>query len=88
MLHTSVLMSPEAFDAYRDGYIRFMETTQAKGLVAWVAAADVEGMAMMVQKFEQVFALTNTRFQLFADMAPARTWIEGNLAAMKSSAPD
>lgn len=85
--HNSALMSPEAFHAYRDGYIQFIQDTQAEAVVAWAADADVEGMYLMVQKFAEVFALTRTNFRFFTDIAPAHAWVRENLDQLKSGPP-
>ena len=82
--HHSVLMSLEAFDAYRDGYIKFIESTHARAVIAWVATPDVEGMNFMVQRFADVFEQTNTQFRLFSDLAQGRAWVEENLATLKT----
>lgn len=79
--HHSALMSPEAFDAYREGYLQFMRDRQPSAVVAWVAAPGVEGMGLMLKKFEDVFRLTNTRFCFFSDLGAAQSWIEASQSA-------
>lgn len=82
--HNSALMSPEAFQAYRQGYIQFIKDTQAKAVVAWVAAQGVEGMKLMVQTFAEVFEVTRTQFRFFTDVAPAHAWVREKLDLLKS----
>ncbi len=78
--HNSALMSLEAFDAYREGYLQFIQDMRPHAVVAWVAAPDVEGMGMMLKKFDAVFRLTNTRFRFFADLGDAHHWVNSTLA--------
>lgn len=83
--HTSALMSPEAFEAYRDGYAQFVRDMQPKSVVAWVALPDVEGMSIMVRKFADCFERTNTRFRLFTEMEPAYGWVLENLGELRAT---
>ncbi|QTN29924.1 hypothetical protein HZ993_09000 [Rhodoferax sp. AJA081-3] len=82
--HESALMSPEAFDAYRGGYVRFIQDVQPKSIVAWVAQPDVEGMYIMVQKFAEVFEHTQTDFRFFTEMDTAHRWVANALSRIQT----
>ena len=82
--HRSVMMSPEAFAAYREGIAKYHENAKLPVALAWVAAADVEGMALMHQKFEKLFIERKTNFKLFDSLAPARAWVDEHLAAARA----
>ncbi len=79
--HHSVMMSPEAFATYREGIARYHENAKLPVAIAWVASADVEGIYLMHEKFEKLFAERKTNFRLFDSLAPARAWVDGHLAA-------
>jgi len=78
--HTSALMSPEAFAAYGQGLERFHESANLPVALAWVASPEVEGMQLMIAKFEELFARRKTNFRLFDSLEPARAWVNACLA--------
>lgn len=81
--HQSALMSPEAFAAYGEGLAKFHESANVPVALAWVAAPEVEGMGLMVDKFSTLFASHNTNFRLFATLGPALAWINTCLEQAK-----
>lgn len=81
--HNSALMSPQAFAAYGEGLAKFHENANTPAALAWVAAPEVEGMGMMVEKFSDLFASHNINFRLFATLEPAIAWIHARLEQVK-----
>jgi hypothetical protein len=74
--HNSALMSPEAFTAYGEGLAKFHESANIPVALAWVAAPEVEGMRLMIDRFADLFARRKTNFRLFEDLQPARDWVK------------
>ena len=72
----SALMSPEALQAYEDGFSQFKQSHRGPIALAWVCAPEVEGMRLLAQRFEALFAASHTNFRLFANPAPARAWVD------------
>jgi len=83
--HKSALMSPEAFAAYSRGLEHFHESVNLPVALAWVASPDVEGMQLMINKFEELFARRKTNFRLFDDPDAARAWVNECLAAVNGT---
>jgi hypothetical protein len=85
--HKSALMSPEAFAAYGQGLERFHESVNLPVALAWVASPDVEGMQLMINKFEELFARRKTNFRLFDDLDAARAWVNQCLDTVNGEPP-
>lgn len=86
--HGSALMSPEAFAAYGEGLAKFHERANMPVALAWVASADVEGMSLMIAKFEHLFTQRKTNFRLFESLEPARAWVDACLASAQADPAD
>ena len=71
----STMMSVVAFDLFAAGFHQFADRVHPLGAVAWVAAPDVEGVAMMVEHFRPLYESRNTRFALFAGHDQALAWV-------------
>lgn len=85
--HKSALMSPEAFAAYGQGLERLHESANLPVALAWVASPDVEGMQLMIDRFEELFARRKTNFRLFDDLDAARAWVNASLAKVNDASP-
>ena len=84
--HTSALMSPEALQAYEDGFAQFKQTSVGPAALAWVADASVEGMPLLRRHFETLFRKNATNFRFFDDPVAARDWAEQEVARVRQSA--
>jgi len=80
-------MSPEAFAAYGQGLERFHESANLPVALAWVASPDVEGMQLMINRFEELFIRRKTNFRLFDDLDAARAWVNECLDAVNGEPP-
>lgn len=86
--HNSALMSPDAFAAYGAGLEKFHESANVPVALAWVAGPEVEGMQLMISRFQALFTRRKTNFRLFDSPEPARAWINACLAqASRSETP-
>lgn len=81
----SALMSADAFNTYSAGFERYFATRGGLRAVAWVAAPELEGMAIMVRHFGELFERHHLPFRVFEDLAPAREWVRQVLATFDGS---
>ncbi|MBH9552663.1 hypothetical protein [Inhella gelatinilytica] len=77
----SVLMSPEAFEIYTQGFESFLARGSRLRAVAWVAAPAVEGLPFMVERFAKLFSQHGVAFRLFEQIEPATDWVRAELAS-------
>lgn len=83
----SALMSPDAFAEYRAGLIRHQKAAKRPVALAWVAPPEVEGMNIMKDLFEDLFAERQTNYRLFDAEQPAQEWVNACLARARNKAP-
>jgi hypothetical protein len=76
----SALMSPDAFQAYRLGFERFMASHHTLVAVAWVARPEVEGVDFMRDYFAPLFERHDLPLRLFAAREPAVAWAREQLS--------
>ncbi|MDT8990762.1 hypothetical protein RQP54_07765 [Curvibacter sp. APW13] len=82
----SALMSPEALAAYEAGFAQFKQNARGAVALAWVCAEPVEGMGLLSQRFEALFAASQTDFGLFTDPVAARAWVDARVARARDNA--
>ena len=78
--HRSSLMSPEALQAYEEGFAQFKQTSVGPAALAWVADGSVEGMVLLRRHFDALFRKNAVNFRFFDDLAAGRAWVEQEVA--------
>ncbi len=73
--HHSALMSPEAFEAYTQGFIAVYGRPHRLAAVAWVADPELEGMRFMRGRFAALFARYALPMQEFVHPHEADAWV-------------
>jgi len=73
--HDSALMSPEAFEAYTQGFVAVYGRPHRLAAVAWVADPELEGMHFMRKRFAALFAQYGLSMREFADPLEADAWV-------------
>ena len=83
VFHTSMLMSKDAVDAYTQGMQAHLTQVKPNLGVAWVVSQEVEGRAIMLRYFENIFASLNVPWQAFEELDEAKAWIQSRLNAKR-----
>lgn len=79
VVHSSLLMPPEALSAFED-YVLSLTVPGQPGLpVAWVVAPDVEGRTLMLPHFERMYARAERPWRAFESLDEALAWIRTRL---------
>lgn len=76
----SALMPPDAFEAYRAGFERFMAGHHSLVAVAWVQHPGCEGLDFMVERFAPLFERYGLPLRVFDALEPAADWARQQLA--------
>lgn len=79
--HHSALMSPEAFDAYTQGFIAVYSRPHRLAAVAWVADPELEGMRFMRRRFASLFAQYGLPMGEFQHPHEADAWVRAQREA-------
>ena len=81
VFHNSILMTSDALKAYSDGLKAHLTQVKPNVAVAWVVAPDVEGRALLLPYFAEIFANCNVPWQAFEELDAARAWVKARLDA-------
>jgi hypothetical protein len=73
--HHSALMSPEAFEAYTQGFVAVYSRPHRLAAVAWVADPELEGMRFMRRRFASLFEQYHLLMQEFEHPHEADAWV-------------
>jgi hypothetical protein len=73
--HDSALMSPEAFEAYTQGFIAVYGRPHRLAAVAWVADPELEGMQFMRGRFVDLFQRYDLPMREFVRPEEADAWV-------------
>lgn len=76
--HSSMLATPEAFDAFGELIARWRSLDILPAATAYVACADVEGRNLVMAHYRRAWA--GHHFEAFAHRAAAETWMADALA--------
>lgn len=72
---SSMLMSPDALEAYSRGIERDFKNTGQLTSLAWVVGPEVEGRGVMMEHFAAIFARNQINWKVFDDLPSAVAWI-------------
>lgn len=81
VFHSNMLMSPDALDAYAQGLLAHVATVNLPVAVAWVAAPNVDGRAIMMPHFAKIFAQIDAPWREFEDLNEAKAWVKSLMDA-------
>ena len=79
VFHRSMLITPDALEAFDRLLAEWRRSGLAPVANAYVAATDVEGRNLMMGVFSEVFERFS-RFRAFHELAAAEAWIRAELA--------
>jgi hypothetical protein len=77
IFENTLLMAPEALQAYTEGLKQYFDKAPKAQAVAWVVPASVQGRALMLPKFEKLFADLGVPWRVFEQLEDARAWVNG-----------
>lgn len=84
IIQGSALMSPEAFDRYRDDRTAVYGTEiRFPCAHALVVGADVEGWELMASRIQEIYRSDGVPYRVFAGEAEARAWLLAEIAAAR-----
>lgn len=72
---SSMLMSPQALDAYSRGLEQDFKNISPLAAFAWVVGPDVEGRGLMMEHFTEIFERSQIQWRVFENLAHAKAWI-------------
>ncbi len=85
IFNSNMLMPLEAVTAFSGHLEKILNSPKSIAAIAWVAAPEVEGRAVMLTIFSRIFAKSSVPWQVFEDLESARSWGQAELNASRIS---
>ncbi|MDI4634500.1 hypothetical protein J7U46_15680 [Pelomonas sp. V22] len=82
-IRRSIMISPEALEAFSLFLARMSINKSAPTAVAYVVAAEVEGRSLVLPLLAKLYAKHGRQFAAFETMAPAEAWVRERLSAAR-----
>ncbi|QDL53384.1 hypothetical protein [Rhodoferax aquaticus] len=79
VFHGSMLMSPDALQAYQEDLVEHFAKVTPPSAIAWVAGPAVEGRLLMCPHFEKIYRDFQIPWQSFETTEQALPWLQAHL---------